>query len=493
LIVLARCLIHGLKGFIMQITKLISLSVVVVFTMQGCAVGPDYVKPAAPIPVDYKEMPSYWKQVTPLNNLIKNQYWWALFHDKELNRLEHRVAISNQSVGQAAAQYIQAQAIVDQSRASFFPTLLAGVTVTRAKTGSSAQSATASNSSVSNPITAHQLSSNIAWTPDIWGNVRRTVEASKASAESYAAALAAIRLTSEAALAQYYFQLRTLDNDQQILDDAVKSNKALLAFATNRFKVGVAGKVDAIQAKTQLELSQATAIRNGISRAQYEHAIAVLVGLPPAYFNLAKKVVKLKPPIIPVSLPSTLLARRPDVVQAERLVEQASAQIGIAKTAYYPVITLTGLASETNQGFSKWLSVPALSWVLGLQLAQTLYDGGLRRATVAAAYANLEATAANYQQTVLTAFQSVEDNLVAIRLLKSQSHFSEQAAVDAHESLRIFLNQYAEGTVDYLNVLTAQNTALTADRTAVDVRGLQLVAAVGLVKALGGGWTSDAY
>ncbi len=461
------------------------LVTVVVIFLSGCAVGPDYVKPIAPVPVQYKEIPKNWKLAQP-QELTNRGPWWVIFHDAELNRLEKRVDAWNQSVVSAAGAYLQARAIVDESRAAFFPTFSATASVTRQRTGiTPGTAATSANS----PANSHELMGAALWTPDIWGSVRRTVEASAAGAQSSAAALAAIRLASEGSLAQFYFQLRALDNDQKILNDTVKADKAILKYIGNRYRAGIAGEADYLQAKTQLETAEASALNNGILRGQYEHAIAVLVGVPPANFIIvAQAPYKLSPPAIPIEIPSVLLERRPDVAQQERLVAQANAQIGIAISAYFPVITLSATGNVTNPGFANWFSIPALSWALGLQAAETIFDGGLRSATIRAARANLTAVAATYKQTVLTAFQNVEDNLVSLRILNTQAAVSDQAARDAHAALRIVLNEYKAGTVDYTTVLTAQTTTFAADKTASDVHGQQMTSAAGLVQALGGGW-----
>jgi NodT family efflux transporter outer membrane factor (OMF) lipoprotein len=485
--------------------------------LSACAVGPDYVKPAVVVPPKYKEAPKNWKIAEPQDEHDRGP-WWETFHDRELNKLEETLNISNQTIAAAVGQYYQARAIVDESRASFFPTLSGNASITRQKSGASSSagragfSATstsastttsstgsststgASSGSIStgkNPANSHTLAFSATWEPDIWGAVRRTVEASAAGAQASAASLAAIRLSSQALLAQTYFQLRALDNDQKILDDTVKADHVVLTYTKNRFAAGVAGEADMIQAKTQLEMAEAAAINNGILRAQDEHAIAVLIGMPPADFRVVAVACAQRPPAVPLDIPSKLLERRPDVAQAERLMAQANAQVGIAVSAYYPVLTLSASGNVTNPGFAHWFSIPALSWALGSQLSETLFDGGLRNATVTAARANFDATAGTYRQTVLTAFQNVEDNLVALHLLNVESKVQDQAAKDAKHALKIVINEYKAGTVDYSAVIAAQNTALLAVKTASDVHGQQMTSAVGLINALGGGWEVD--
>jgi NodT family efflux transporter outer membrane factor (OMF) lipoprotein len=420
--------------------------------------------------------------------------------------------ISNQTLATAVAQYYQARAVVDESRASYFPALSTDASITRQKTGSSSGSGRAGFSATStsttassgagtttgtssgtvstghNPSNSHTLFLDATWEPDIWGLVRRTVEASATAAQASAANIAAVRLSSEAMLAQTYFQLRTLDNDQKILDDTVNEYKTDMKYTKNRYKAGVAAESDIIQARTQLEIAQAAAINNGILRAQYEHAIAVLIGAPPAELKIVAVPCAQRPPQVPLEIPSKLLERRPDVAQAERLMAQANAQIGVAVAAYYPILTLSATGNVTNPGFAHWFSLPALSWALGGQLGETIFDGGLRNATVTAARANYDATVGTYRQTVLTALQNVEDNLVSLHILNIQTKVQDQASLDAHRALKIVLNQYRAGIVDYSAVITAENTRLTADKTASDAHGLQMTSAVGLIKSLGGGW-----
>jgi outer membrane protein TolC len=411
--------------------------------LSACAVGPDYVKPPVVVPVKYKETPKNWKIANPQDEYDRGP-WWEAFHDRELNKLEATLDISNQTIATAVGQYFQARAIVDESRASYFPTLSADASVTRQKTGSSTGAGrgfsatststtagsggsttptgtgtnlTTSSGSItsgSNPANSHTLSFSATWEPDIW----RTIEASATGAQASAASLAAVRLSSQALLAQTYFQLRALDNDQKILDDTIKAYKVVMTYTKNRYAAGVAGEADIIQARTQLETAQAAGINNGILRAQNEHAIAVLIGMPPADFKVVAVPCAQRPPKVPLEIPSKILERRPDVAQAERLMAQANAQIGVAVSAYYPVLTLSATGSVTNPGFAHWFSIPAMSWALGAQLGETIFDGGLRNATVVAARANYDATVGTYRQTVLTAFQNVEDSLVSLHLLE---------------------------------------------------------------------------
>jgi len=478
------------------------------FFLTSCAVGPDYVRPPTPASLKYKELPAKgWKRAAPCDMCDRGQ-WWKIFRDPQLDMLEAQLNITNQNIVQAAAQYRQAKALEDEASASFFPTLAGTFSVMRQKQGSSssatASTTSASSSSVpsagsSTTITAGKTGSvfnsnswllDANWEPDIWGSVRRTVEAAADNAQSLAAAISAARLSAQGSLAQLYFQVRNLDSDQRLLDDTVRDYQKALTLTRNRYRAGVAARTDVVQAESQLEQAQALALNNHILRAQSEHAIAVLMGMPPIDYSQRKESLRTFTPRIPVEVPSILLERRPDVAAAERLVAQANAQIGIAISAYYPTITLTSTGSQSSHGFAHWFSIPGVSWSLGAQLAETFLDGGLRGATVKAARENYLATVAAYRLTVLTAFQNVEDSLVALRVLRKQTVVQDKAAASARFALELVMNQYKSGTVAYSDVITAQTTAYTAQKAAVDTHGLQKVAAVGLIKALGGGWDS---
>jgi NodT family efflux transporter outer membrane factor (OMF) lipoprotein len=491
--------------------------------LTACTVGPDYVRPTVQAPSKYKEAPKNWKVAHP-QDIYDRGTWWSMFHDPKLNQLESQLNITNQTIVNAAAQYQVARAMVDEALANYYPTITGSAQVTRQKKGSngsgtfvtSATSSTTSSSSSSststsgaaagsataggtgafstggsgngNPSNSHSLFVDATWEPDIWGAVRRQVEANADNAQASAALLASVRLSSQATLAQDYFMVRALDNDQKIFDDTVRDDKKAYQITKNRYTSGVAAQTDVIQAQTQLESAQAIAINNGITRAQLEHAIAVLINLPPANFKLTAVPCKQLPPRVPLEVPSQLLERRPDIAQQERLTAQANAQIGVAVSAFYPTVNLSATGNVSNPGFAHWFSIPALSWALGTQVADTLFDGGLRSATVAAARANYQATVATYRQTVLTAFQNVEDSLASLRILEREAIVQDRAARDAKRALTLIINEYKAGTVVYTDVITAQNTALTAQQVASDVHGQEMTSAVGLIKALGGGW-----
>ena len=438
------------------------------------------------MPAHYKEAAHDWKLAQP-NDAGGRGRWWQVFHDAELNALEARLVISNQSIAAAYAQFQQARALVDETRANLLPALTATAGVTRQRTAGASASA-ASVTGGQNPGNTHSLALDAIWEPDVWGGVRQQTQASVANAQASYAALGAVRLSAQATLAQDYFALRALDNDQQLLTAMVRANQRALQLTRNRYAVGVAAAADVVQAQAQLATATASAWNNQTARAQYEHAIAILLAVPPADFAITSRRTRQRPPQIPLALPSAVLERRPDVAQAERLTAQANAQIGVAVTAYFPVFTVSGTGAVNNPGFAHWFSVPDLAWALGAQLAQTMFDGGMRGAAIAAAKANYQSTVANYRLTVLTALQNVEDSLAQLRILAAESVAQDKAATNATRALKLVINQYKAGTVVYTAVITAQNTAYVAQQTASDVRGAQMAAAVSLIKSLGGGW-----
>lgn len=480
--------------------------------LTACAVGPDYVRPKTIVPIKFKEAHNKdWVVAKPQDDCDRGP-WWLVFNDPQLNVLEAALNISNQNIANAIGQYEQALALVEEARASFFPTLTGSMSLTRQGTTSGSAlttpsgvilpgtatlagatpSASSSSSSGSSVSTGHSLLFTATWEPDLWGSIRRTVEASIANAQASSAQLALARLSAQASLAQFYFQLRALDADQKLLDDTVKGYQESLRLTQNRYNAGVAALSDVVQAESLLEGAQAQAINNGISRAQFEHAIAVLIGQPPAAFSMKFSPLAAVPPQIPLELPSELLERRPDIAQAERLVAQANANIGVAIAAYFPNLTFTGSSSNQGLGFAHWFTMPPMSWSIGAQLAETIFDGGLRSATVAAMRATYQAQVASYRQTVLAAFQDVEDNLASLRILAAESIVQNEAAATAQRALELVLNQYKAGTVPYASVIVAQITAYNAEKNAADINGQRMTAAVGLIKALGGGWNTSA-
>ena len=475
----------------------------------ACAVGPNYTKPDVAVPSAYRENapqqqapdshPSDWSKAQPADAL-KRGAWWEVFGDPLLNQFEEQVEVSNQTLAQTEAQYRQARALVSGARAGYFPTVGVSASATRSKSGgrggssgntTSGGTGSGGNSGSSGISDSYSLPLTASWEPDLWGKVRRTVENSVANAQASAATLESTRLSLQATLAQDYLQLRVTDEQKRLLDDTIVGYQRSLQLTQNQYNVGVAARSDVVQAETQLKGAQAQAIDLGIQRAQLEHAIALLVGKTPSEVSIAVIPLTIKPPSIPAGLPSELLQRRPDVAIAERQAAAANAQIGVAEAAYFPSLTLSGTAGYQSSAFSKLLTAPSFFWSVGPQLAETLFSGGARRAQTAQARAAYDAAVANYRETALAAFQNVEDNLAALRILENESAVQAEAVKLAQESLKIALNQYRAGTVSYLNVVTAQATAYGDQSKAITILGTQLNDSVALIKALGGGWQAS--
>jgi NodT family efflux transporter outer membrane factor (OMF) lipoprotein len=455
--------------------------------LAACTVGPDYVRPAVESPAAYKERGN-WKQAEPRDLELRGK-WWEVFNDPLLNSLQGQVDVSNQNLAKAEAQYRQALALVQSARAGYYPTVTAGVSNTRSRS-SATTIATPSVAPVSRGVvTNHNLPFQASWEADVWGKISRTVEANEASAQASAGDLAAARLSAQAALAQSYFQLRGLDAQQVLLEDTIAAYGKSLKLVQNQYAAGVVAKADVVQAQVQLKTAQAQAIDIGVQRAQLEHAIALLVGKPPSALAIARAPLKAVVPPAPAGLPSELLERRPDIAAAERRMAQANAQIGIAKTAYFPSLTLSASGGYQSAAMIDWLTAPSRYWSFGTAIAETLFDGGLRRAQTDQAIAAYDASVAAYRQTVLTGFQQVEDSLATLRILEQEADVQGEAVTLAEQALALALNQYKAGTVNYLNVVVAQATALASERTAVDILSRRVSASVQLVTALGGGWT----
>jgi len=448
----------------------------------SCAVGPNYHRPPFQTTAAFKEQGD-WKPSEPDDALSRGP-WWHIFDDPVLDGLEQQIDISNQTLKAAADAYRQAQALVTQARAGLWPTIAASGSRQREQ------------QSLGPPYgvvreTSNFLSASGTWQIDIWGQTRRTVESNEASAQASAAAVAAARLSAQSGLATTYFELRAQDSLQKLLDDTVVDEQKTLDITKNRYSYGVAAKADVVTAQTQLLSSQAQQINAAIARAQFEHAIAVLIGQQPAAFSLPVTPLRTDVPTTPAGLPSALLERRPDVAQAERKMAAANAQIGVAVAAYFPNLTLSGSAGYENVGFLRQLVESKNSiWAVGPTLAETLFDGGLRRAQTAQARAAYDASVDNYRQTVLTSLQQVEDNLVVLRVLEHQASIEDEAVMAAREAERLTLNQYKAGTVPYTSVITAQTTTLASEQTALTVLLDRLSASVALVQAIGGGWST---
>jgi len=447
-------------------------------------VGPEYTKPSAPMTPAYKEADG-WKAAEPSDNLPRGQ-WWAILGDPELQALEEQVAEANQNLKIAESRLREARAMVRFNRAALFPTI------------STSFGASSIRDSANRPFVPPGVNTgssgdllfslDMSYEIDLWGRVRRTVAAARQEAQATAADLETARLSLQAELAMDYFALRAADAQKQLLDETVKAFEAALRLTTNRFEGGAAPKSDVAQAQTQLDTTRAQATDVTVQRAQLEHAIATLIGKPPAAFSLPSRPLDTRPPDIPVGLPSQLLERRPDIAAAERRVAEANEQIGIAKAAYYPTVMLNASVGFEGSSFGNLLNASSLLWAVGASITQTIFDGGRRRATSDTARAAYDATVAAYRQTTLTAFQQVEDNLAALRILEQEAQQQRRAVESAQQSLQLFANRYRGGVDNYLQVITAQTATLANQRTEIDILGRRMAASVLLVKALGGGW-----
>jgi len=450
----------------------------------ACSVGPDYVRPTVTVPPAFKEM-SGWKMAQPRDDAGKGP-WWEIFNDPQLNALEQQVNISNQNVAAAEAQFRQSRALAQAARAAYFPTVTAGASVTRVRNSGTF------NNSPGGAYTDYQLPLDLSWELDIWGKIRRSVEAGRASAQASAADLEAIRLSTQAQLAQDYFQLCALDAQKQLLDATVSAYRKFLDLTRNQYASGVASRANVLQAETQLKTTEAQAIDVGVQRAQLEHAIAVLIGKPASLFSIPFTPLAAIPPTIPVGVPSELLERRPDIAAAERSAAAANAQIGVAKAAYYPTITLSVSGGLESTSPSQWFTWPSRFWAFGPAISETLFDGGLRRAQTDQARAAYDASVAAYRQTTLTGFQEVEDNLAALRILEQEAGVQEEAVKAARQSVVFTTNQYRAGTASALDVINTQVTDLNNERTAITILGSRMTDSVQLISALGGGWSASA-
>jgi NodT family efflux transporter outer membrane factor (OMF) lipoprotein len=466
----------------MRSVSLLFLAVTLVL-LGGCAVGPKYAKPSVPMaPVDkFKELDG-WKTAQPSDQMNRGS-WWEIFGDPQLNALEEQVTVSNQDLKVAEARFREARALVRFNRSAEFPTISAGVDISGVR-DSAHRPYRPSTHNTADFVLPFDLSYEV----DVWGRVRRTVSAAREEAQATAGDLQTVNLSLHADLALDYFELRSADAQKQLLDDTVKAYADALQLTINRFEGGAAPKSDVAQAQTQLEAARVQQTDVTVRRAQFEHAIAVLIGKPPAAFSLQPVASKFQPPDISAGLPSQLLERRPDIAAAERRVAEANDQIGIARAAFFPRIVLSASAGIEGDSVTNWFSWPSRFWAVGPSLVQTIFDGGRRRATSQAALASYDATVAGYRQTALTAFQEVEDNLATLRILDQEAKQQAVATASAQESLQIFTNRYIGGADPYLQVLTAQTIALQNERNDVDILRRRMDASVLLIKALGGGW-----
>jgi NodT family efflux transporter outer membrane factor (OMF) lipoprotein len=456
--------------------------------LPGCTLGPNYARPEVETPAAYKEAQG-WKTAQPRETEPRGS-WWTVFNDPQLDALLGQVEVSNQTIKAAEARVREARALTQQAQAAYFPIVTANASATRGGGRATISGSTdVSGGGVGGAVrNSYNVALDVNWEIDLWGRVRRTVEAGEATAQASVADLEAAKLLAQAQLADDYFLLRAQDAQIRLLNDTVDGYQKSLKLTQNQYAVGVAGRADVAQAETQLKSTQAQALDAGVQRAQLEHAIAVLLGKPPADFSIASQDVATTFPPIPLGLPSELLERRPDVAAAERRAAAANAQVGVAEAAFFPSLTLSATGGFQSSMLSQLFTLPSRYWSLGPALAQTIFDAGLRRAQTAQAIATYDENVANYRQTVLAGFQEVEDNLAAVRILEQEALVQDEAVKSARESLTITLNQYRAGTANYLAVVVAQAVALSNERTALTILGRRLTASVTLIKALGGGW-----
>ncbi len=469
----------------------------IALALAGCAVGPNYSRPSAPTPTTYKEVEG-WTQAQPSDAMDKGE-WWTIFNDPVLNDLEAKVTVSNQNLKAAEANYRQALALLDEQRATLFPSVNLTGSATRSKSASSGFSTTGATTGTTTGTTFSSGSSNqtynqysaklgATWDLDVWGRIRRSIESAKDTAQASQADIANAKLSAQVLLAADYVQLRATDEQKRLIDLSVKYYADTLRITQNRYAVGTAARSDVLTAQTQVKSAQASAVDLLKQRAQYEHAIAVLIGQPPANLTLALQPWNLVVPPVPVGMPSTLLERRPDIAAAERTMASANAQIGVNIAGYFPDLSLSGSDGFAATALSHFFSAANNSWSIGANVTQTVFDAGATSARVRAARAAYDSNVANYRQTVLNAFQQVEDNVAALRVLESEYALDKEASEEADEAEKIVENQYKAGQVDFTTVVVAQNTALNARRTEIVTAGSRMVALVDLISALGGGW-----
>jgi NodT family efflux transporter outer membrane factor (OMF) lipoprotein len=467
-------------------TPVVGLALVI----SACTVGPKYTRPPATVPAAFKEAPpdsfketKDWKIAKPGTPSLPAK-WWETFGDPQLTALEEQAAAGNQDLKIAEARFREARAMIRFNRASEFPTISTNPSIASIR-NSQNQSYFPQRTSAAGEFV---LPFDFSYEVDFWGRVRRSANAAREEAQATAADLATATLTIQSELAYDYFELRAADGQKQLLVDTVKAYSDALQLTKNRFEGGASPKSDVAQAQTQLDTTAAQETDIDVQRAAYEHAIATLLGKPPAEFSLAAEPLHSEPPVIPVGLPSQLLERRPDIAAAERRIQEANEQIGIARAAFFPTVILSATGGFEGTSLLNWLNWPSRFWAVGPSLAETLFDAGRRRAGSDAAIAGYDAAVATYRQTTLTAFQQVEDNLAALRVLENEEKQQRDAVASAQESVQLFTNRYQGGVDNYLQVITAQTTALTNERCEIDTQRRRMDASVLLIKALGGGW-----
>jgi NodT family efflux transporter outer membrane factor (OMF) lipoprotein len=473
----------------------ITLPATLLLALAGCSIGPKYQPPAIPAPAAYKESPSQfketdgWKVAEPSDAMLRGK-WWEIFKDPELNALEEQLNVDNQNIKQSFENFMQARALVREAHAQYFPTATIAPSYNRSRSpGGGVNGGTAG--SITNTGQTSSLASvplDISWAPDLWGKVRKTVQEFQYSAQLSAADLENEMLTEQASLAAFFFEIRGQDALQKILNDTVEADKKTLELTKALYETGIGDQIAVVQAQATLESAQAAALNLGVARAQFEHAIAVLIGKPASAFSVPVRPMTTAAPPVPIGVPSQLLERRPDIAASERNMAAANAQIGIAYAAYYPALTLSaggGFESSTLQQLFSW---PSRFWSIGGSLSETLFDAGLRRATVDQFIATYNAGVASYRQTVLTAFQQIEDNLAAVRILSQEIQKLQQAVDSADTSLQLETGRYQTGIDPYLDVVIAQTILLNNQQLLINSKVAQMTACVQLIAALGGGW-----
>jgi NodT family efflux transporter outer membrane factor (OMF) lipoprotein len=467
--------------------------------LSGCVVGPKYHPPSPPAPApEYKESPTQFKETEgwtvaqPADAKLRGK-WWEIFNDPELNALEDQLDINNQNVKKYFEDLMEARAVVREARSQYFPTLSTAPSFNRSRTSGNLNTAPVNTSGTGTAAkqlqtTVYSLPLEASWEPDLWGKVRNTVRQAQYAAQVSAADLESERLTEQASLAQYFFEIRGQDELQKIYDDTVAADQKAYDLTRALYEAGIDDQISVVEAETTLQSAQAGATNVGIARAQYEHAIAVLIGKAASSFSIPVKPMTVAPPPIPVGMPSELLERRPDVAAAERTMAQANATIGIAYAAYFPNLTLNAEGGFESSAFHNWLSWPSRFWSIGASLPETLFDAGLRRATVQQYVATYNGDLASYRQTVLAAFQQVEDSLAEVRILSKQIQQEQQAVNSAQIYLKLEQARYETGVDPYADVLIAQTTVLADQQILNNLQVQQMTSAVALVEALGGGW-----
>jgi NodT family efflux transporter outer membrane factor (OMF) lipoprotein len=464
--------------------------------LTGCMVGPKYHAPspsatATAPPASYKESPTQfqdtdgWKVAQPQDAMLHGK-WWEIYNDPELNALEDQLNINNQNIKQFFENFMEARTLVAEARSQLYPTVGVSLSYSASRT-----STNLSNSPSANPgrvASIGSLPADVSWEPDLWGKVRNTIHEQQYNAQLSAADLENEKLTEQASLAEFFYEIRGQDALQKLLNDTVEADKKALELARSRYETGVDDRISVVEAEATLQTVESQAINLGVARAQFEHAIAVLVGTNPSQFSIPVKPLLTNPPPVPLGMPSALLERRPDIAAAERNMAAANAQIGIAYAAFYPSLNLSASYGQESSNFSHFFNFPSRFWSVGPTMSETIYDGGLRRATVNQFISTYNADVASYRQTVLTAFQQVEDSLASVRILSQQILRQDQAVNASEEALKLETARYETGVDPYLDVVTAQTTLLSNQQTLATLHVQEMTASVQLIEALGGGW-----